>query len=354
MPAAIIRAGRPSASAIISSMIMRRWRSAWRASPRPCAKTSGCCRAIASPSSPSNVPEYIETLYAIWHAGCVAVPANAKLHGAELAYILEHSGARICFASSDLASVIDTHAPRNIERIVVFNARSYDALLAAEVTSVVPREGDDLAWLFYTSGTTGRPKGAMLTHSNLRAMSQGLYVGSGSHRLWRSTPACGADESRLRPLHGAVYRTLRRQCRAGIRRLLCRRNLQAARDLAAQLDVRGADDGEPDGRASRRLPSGEYPNHRLGRRADVCGRHHPRAGPLRPALCANLRSGRKPDDDHAAVAQRHRLYARHAMARTSRLCRARLQEHGGHRHRRGRHHPCRPAKPEKSSAAANR
>ena len=120
----------------------------------------------------SNVPEYIETLYAIWHAGCIAVPANAKLHGAELAYILEHSGARICFASSDLASVIDTHAPRNIERIVVFNARSYDALLAADAMPVTPREPDDLAWLFYTSGTTGRPKGAMLTHNNLRAMSR--------------------------------------------------------------------------------------------------------------------------------------------------------------------------------------
>jgi len=120
----------------------------------------------------SNVPEYIETLYAIWHAGCIAVPANAKLHGAELAYILEHSGARICFASSDLASVIDTHAPRNIERIVIFNGRSYDALLGADVTPVTPREPDDLAWLFYTSGTTGRPKGAMLTHRNLRAMSK--------------------------------------------------------------------------------------------------------------------------------------------------------------------------------------
>ncbi len=119
----------------------------------------------------SNAPEYIETLYAIWHAGCVAVPANAKLHGAELAYILEHSGARVCFASTDLASVIDTHAPRNIERIVVFNARSYDALFAADAMPVAPRQADDLAWLFYTSGTTGRPKGAMLTHRNLRAMS---------------------------------------------------------------------------------------------------------------------------------------------------------------------------------------
>src|SRR5262245_39376607 len=45
-----------------------------------------------------NSPDYVETLYAIWHAGLAAVPANAKLHGAELGYILEQSGARVCLA----------------------------------------------------------------------------------------------------------------------------------------------------------------------------------------------------------------------------------------------------------------
>ncbi|MGE5534584.1 MAG: AMP-binding protein, partial [Acidobacteriota bacterium] len=49
-----------------------------------------------------NCPEYVELLFAIWHAGLAAVPANAKLHGAELGYILEHSGARVCFASGGL------------------------------------------------------------------------------------------------------------------------------------------------------------------------------------------------------------------------------------------------------------
>src|SRR4051794_21100793 len=43
-----------------------------------------------------NSPDYLEVLYGIWHAGLAAVPANAKLHGAELGYILEHSGARVC------------------------------------------------------------------------------------------------------------------------------------------------------------------------------------------------------------------------------------------------------------------
>jgi long-chain acyl-CoA synthetase len=60
-----------------------------------------------------NSPDYLELMYAIWHAGLAAVPANAKLHGRELAYILEHSGARICFASYGLDGEIAPHAPTN-------------------------------------------------------------------------------------------------------------------------------------------------------------------------------------------------------------------------------------------------
>lgn len=120
----------------------------------------------------SNRPDYVETLYAIWHAGLVGVPANAKLHGAELSYILGHCGARVVFASPDCAAAIEAHAPPSLERIVVFGGRSFDALLAADPAALTPRQGDDLAWLFYTSGTTGRPKGAMLTHRNLAAMAR--------------------------------------------------------------------------------------------------------------------------------------------------------------------------------------
>ena len=60
-----------------------------------------------------NSSHYLETLYAIWHAGLAAVPANAKLHGAELGYILEHSGARVCFVSPGLDAEIAAHAPRS-------------------------------------------------------------------------------------------------------------------------------------------------------------------------------------------------------------------------------------------------
>ena len=118
-----------------------------------------------------NSPAYLELLYGIWHAGLAAVPANAKLHGSELGYILEHSGARICFVSPGLDAEIAPHAPQSLERMIVIGGHEYEALLAADAIDPVPRAGDDLAWLFYTSGTTGRPKGAMLTHRVLAAAS---------------------------------------------------------------------------------------------------------------------------------------------------------------------------------------
>ena len=92
-----------------------------------------------------NSPHYLELMYGIWHAGLAAVPANAKLHGSELGYILEHSGARVCFASSGLDSDIAPHAPRNVERLVTIGSREYENLFSADAADVTPRDGDDLA-----------------------------------------------------------------------------------------------------------------------------------------------------------------------------------------------------------------
>jgi long-chain acyl-CoA synthetase len=132
-----------------------------------CGLAPGDRVAIAA----ANAPEYLEMLYGVWHAGLAAVPANAKLHGRELGYILEHSGARVCFASAGLDAEIAPHAPASLERLVTVGGADYAALFASDPVAVVPRAGDDLAWLFYTSGTTGRPKGAMLTHRVLGVAS---------------------------------------------------------------------------------------------------------------------------------------------------------------------------------------
>jgi long-chain acyl-CoA synthetase len=103
-----------------------------------------------------NCIEYHEVLFACWHAGLVAVPMNAKLHPKEFAYILENSGAKACFVTPELESALPQATPL-----------SEIARLRAEPLPAMDVNPDDAAWLFYTSGTTGVPKGATLTHRNL-------------------------------------------------------------------------------------------------------------------------------------------------------------------------------------------
>lgn len=121
----------------------------------------------------SNCPAYLETLYAIWYAGLVAVPINCKLHPREAEYILDHSGARCCFTSPDLAAALDPLRANliSLEHLFVADSSDYLALREGVVAPPVAAAGDDLAWLFYTSGTTGRPKGVMLSHRNLLTMT---------------------------------------------------------------------------------------------------------------------------------------------------------------------------------------
>jgi long-chain acyl-CoA synthetase len=114
-----------------------------------------------------NSIDYLDVLYATWHGGLATVPANAKLHGAELGYILEHSQAKVCFASAGIDAEIAAHAPPSLERLVTIGSPEYAQLLATDASPITLRQADDLAWLFYTSGTTGRPKGAMLSHRAL-------------------------------------------------------------------------------------------------------------------------------------------------------------------------------------------
>ena len=119
-----------------------------------------------------NCPAYLQALYAIWWAGCAAVPINAKLHPREASFILADAGTRVCFASSQwqegLAGLDDLPAGF---QIVPLEPGHFDGLNLAAPLPMMAREPNDLAWLFYTSGTTGKPKGAMLTHRNLAAMT---------------------------------------------------------------------------------------------------------------------------------------------------------------------------------------
>ncbi|HYC13220.1 MAG TPA: AMP-binding protein, partial [Stellaceae bacterium] len=126
----------------------------------------------------TNSPEYLEAMFAIWHAGLVAVPINAKLHREEFRYILEHSGARLVFVSGDLAESVAPLAGEipELGRAVLAGSAEWHRMAAADGIDLVEREPTDPAWLFYTSGTTGRPKGATLTHRNLLMSTLSYYA----------------------------------------------------------------------------------------------------------------------------------------------------------------------------------
>ncbi|WP_422369786.1 class I adenylate-forming enzyme family protein [Hoeflea sp.] len=120
-----------------------------------------------------NSTAYLELLYGIWFTGAVAVPINAKLHPREAAFIVEDSGSKVLFVSDpeELSALLPSAC--TIHDLAI--ERAFDAVTVA-IGAPVPRRPDDLAWLFYTSGTTGKPKGVMLTNANLHAMSYAYFV----------------------------------------------------------------------------------------------------------------------------------------------------------------------------------
>jgi acyl-CoA synthetase (AMP-forming)/AMP-acid ligase II len=125
-----------------------------------------------------NCGEALEVMYACWHAGLAAVPVNAKLHPREFGFILENSGTKACFITSDLGEAVAdarSDAP-DLQHIIEVGGADYAALLTGAAMEMIEVAPDDLGWLFYTSGTTGRPKGAMLSHRNLVSMTMNYLV----------------------------------------------------------------------------------------------------------------------------------------------------------------------------------
>ena len=124
-----------------------------------------------------NCPQYVELMFACWHAGLCAVPVNAKLHAKELAFILANSGARWCFVSTDLFDATRPLAvgASGLAEVIDVDSRRYAELCSPAPMAMAARLADDAAWLFYTSGTTGRPKGVTLTHRNVMAATLNYF-----------------------------------------------------------------------------------------------------------------------------------------------------------------------------------
>jgi fatty-acyl-CoA synthase len=124
-----------------------------------------------------NRLELVESLWAAFHGGFVAVPVNWHLHPDEVGYIVGHCGAAAVIASDETAAATGG-LPDAVRVLRVARADGsdagldYEAVLAPKPSPAVDTASEDPAWLFYTSGTTGRPKGATLTHHNLAAMTR--------------------------------------------------------------------------------------------------------------------------------------------------------------------------------------
>ncbi|HVG05527.1 MAG TPA: AMP-binding protein, partial [Burkholderiaceae bacterium] len=119
-----------------------------------------------------NCAAYVELMYACWAAGVCAVPINMRLHPKEVAFILNDADVRVVFVTDEIDTTSIAAERGTATHFIHVEGAEYRNLVRSELLPI-PRidSAQAPAWLFYTSGTTGRPKGVVLTHRNLLAMT---------------------------------------------------------------------------------------------------------------------------------------------------------------------------------------
>lgn len=112
----------------------------------------------------ANGHRYLEAFFGLPAAGIVLVPLNTRLAPAELEHIVQHSGAKVLITDRDAGELA-----ASVEHVVSIPEPYEEMLEQSSGTPTAVASPDDVAALFYTGGTTGLPKGVMLTHANLVA-----------------------------------------------------------------------------------------------------------------------------------------------------------------------------------------
>ena len=120
-----------------------------------------------------NRPEYLEAVLAINALGALAVPVNFRMTPPEVAFLALNSGSTIVITDETLTPLVDAVVGQtDSPPVVITVGESYERLLAeSEPAAAVDVPDDASALIMYTSGTTGRPKGAVLTHANMQAQA---------------------------------------------------------------------------------------------------------------------------------------------------------------------------------------
>lgn len=142
-----------------------------------------------------NIPPLLEAHFGVLAAGCVLVPINTRLSPDDIGYILEHSGAKLLFVDKDLEELTESADTSAIEVVRIDDTGEpgdpYEDYLeqgSPEAPPSVLEDEEELACINYTSGTTGRPKGAMYTHRgaylNALGVAMALEVNPRSSYLW--------------------------------------------------------------------------------------------------------------------------------------------------------------------------